>query len=505
VTAAALDRAPWTLRRLLHDLVEIPAGADRDFSALTLDSREVTPGALFCALSGHRGHGLEYAPLAAARGAAAVIYQPHPAWGRGRLEALAAEIQVPLIPVPGLDRRLSALAGRFYGEPSARLELAGVTGTNGKTSVAWYLAQALAPDWGLVGTLGYGLPGRLRETAHTTPDAIRTQALLAELLAAGCRGAALEVSSHALDQYRVEGLVFRSALFTNLSRDHLDYHGDMAAYAAVKARLFRHPGLQRAIVNADDPEGRRLLAGLDPATSVAYGLGDIVPRKDGPWLRGRHLHLAPEGLELEVTGSFGRGRLRAPLLGRFNALNLLAVLGELLMGGLELDAALARLARVHGAPGRMEAFHAPGRPRVVVDYAHTPDALAQALAALRAHGPRRLICVFGAGGERDRGKRPEMGAAAEGLADRLLITNDNPRREAPERIIEDILGGLCHPEAATIEPERGRAIAQALDSAQAEDIVLVAGKGHERVQHIGDLEIPFSDRERVAELLGVGA
>lgn len=501
-------RAPHSLAGLLEGVLRLEPGLDRPIADLCLDSRRAVPGSLFCALSGTRRHGLEFAPQAVAQGAVAVLAEPDAHWGPMRMAGLAAQLGVPVLPVSALGGSLSALAGRFFGDPSHGLDLIGITGTNGKTSVCQFTAQVLSQadaPCGLIGTLGYGFPGQLAETGYTTPDAVRLQAILAELKGRGAQAVAMEISSHALDQGRAAAVRVATALFTNLTRDHLDYHGDMLDYGEAKRRLFHTPGLRHALLNADDPFGLEILASLDPAVQpVLYGLTPAAhaSRPDVRWLRAEAVESLARGMRARVTGSWGEGDLETGLLGRFNLSNLLGVLGVLLVRGWNLDQALARLAGIRGVPGRMERFGLPGQPLLVVDYAHTPDALEQALGVLRAHAPRQLICLFGCGGDRDRGKRPLMGAVAERLADRVLVTDDNPRHEDGTRIIQDILAGMESPGRALVERDRARAIHTAVALAGPDDIVLVAGKGHETTQQQGEQLLPFSDREQVALALG---
>jgi len=501
---AAAKQRGFSLATLLRGILELQPGQERTFTALALDSRNLSPGTLFCALAGTRRHGMEYAAAAVRQGAVALLVEPDDDWTVERLGRSAVQLGVPVIPLPRLSQKLSTLAGRFYGEPSRDLDLIAATGTNGKTSVCQFIAQALDGErsCGVVGTLGYGLPGELAATTHTTPDAIRLQAILAELKGLGTAAVAMEVSSHALDQGRAAGLAVDTALFTNLTRDHLDYHQDMLNYAQAKRRLFHLPCLRHAVLNADDPYGREILSSLDPEVEpVLYGLKpDWRPAGDTPrWLRAVQVEPRARGMNIRVEGSWGEGEFATPLLGRFNAGNLLAVTAVLLLRGWQLQPALDGLEEVRGVPGRMECFGTPGQPLVVVDYAHTPDALEQALKVLREHRPRRLTVLFGCGGDRDRGKRPLMGVVAEKLGDRLIVTDDNPRGEEGDRIVADILAGMEQPERAEVERNRARAIREAVRGADAEDIVLVAGKGHETTQTVGDLVLPFSDREQVAE------
>jgi len=494
---------PWLLSDLLSGLAAVPAGADVRVGQLTLDSRRVEPGGLFLACRGSADHGLAFAGEACRRGAAAIAAEPDEHWD---LATLAARLGIPVIAVPDLARRASAIADRFFENPSAVLEMTGVTGTNGKTSVTHYLAQALAPELpcGIVGTLGCGFPGALAAGAHTTPNPVSLQETLASLRRQGAEAVAMEVSSHALDQGRAEAVRFAYAVFTNLSRDHLDYHLDMRRYAAAKARLFRSPGLRWAVLNLDDPLSLSILSELPAAVAVAfYSLqpDPVPPARCHLLVHTRQLTPLPRGLGLEIQTNAGSGELKASVLGRFNAANLLAVLGVLLARGLPLRRALDRLSAVRGVPGRMECFGGGCQPLVVVDYAHTPDALEKALTSLRAHTKGRLIAVFGCGGHRDRGKRPLMGEIAERLSDHVILTDDNPRHEDGGQIIAEILAGARHPGGVTVERQRGLAIRLAIATASERDIVLVAGKGHETVQNMGELKVHFSDRAQVVQAL----
>lgn len=505
MAAPALNRA-WRLGDLVAGFADASSSiGERQVSALTLDSRAVLPGTLFLACQGERVHGLAFADEAARKGASAVLGEPTEDWTREAMALLQARAGVPVLPVDDLGARVSALADRFHGEPSAHLEVFGVTGTNGKTSVTHYLAQALGAELscGIIGTLGNGFPGDLRPATQTTPDAVALQSNLAELRAHGARAVAMEVSSHGLDQHRTAAVRFSHAIFTNLSRDHLDYHGDMTAYGAVKGRLFAAPGLRWVVVNLDDPFHDQILAELsDHVRVAAYGLDTDTapPERCDLWVRAE-VQARPLGLHLKVESSVGAGALDAPLIGRFNASNLLAVLAVMLSRGLPLGRALRELARVRGVPGRMELFGGNGAPLVVVDYAHSPDALEKALTNLRLHQGRRVITVVGCGGDRDRGKRPLMGSIAERLSDALILTDDNPRREDGNAIIADILGGVSHPDTVRVERQRGLAIRLAIALAGAGDAVLVAGKGHETTQDMGELKVHFSDRAQVVEAL----
>ncbi len=495
-----------TLSSLLEDFPRVPPEHDRVVASLNLDSRELEPGGVFCALSGTRSHGLEFAPGAVSRGAVAVLAEPDDVWDEASISGQGAYLGIPVFAVPALSSRLSALAGRLHGNPGRDLDLIAVTGTNGKTSVCRFLSQAMDGECAcaMVGTLGYGFPDELADTSHTTPDAISLQSILGELKSKGAAAVAMEVSSHALDQGRVSALPVDTAVFTNLTRDHLDYHVDMAAYAGAKQGLFRLPGLRHAVLNLDDPFGREILDALDTGIEPVLTSIDPAwqpPQGDARWLRATRIASSLNGLRVDLEGSWGEGEFTTGLLGRFNVSNLLAVLAVLLLRGHGLEQALRALERIGGVPGRMERFGTPDQPLVVVDYAHTPDALEQVLLVLREHCSHRLICLFGCGGERDQGKRPRMGAVAERISDQLILTDDNPRGEDGGTIIEQILAGMQDPETARVQRNRGVAIRYGVCMAGPEDILLVAGKGHESTQKVGGLELPFSDRAQVVQAL----
>lgn len=454
------------------------------------DSRQVRPGDLFVAYAGERSDGRRFIADAIHAGAVAVL------WERSGFE-WDARWQVPNVAMDGLRQKLGTIADHVYGHPSQHLWIAGVTGTNGKTSCSHWIAQVLGRSGrptAVIGTLGSGFPGQLAAATHTTPDAAVIHERLSELLAAGASGAAMEVSSHGLDQGRVNGVAFAAALFTNLSHDHLDYHGSMERYAAAKAKLFHWPGLQHAVINLDDAFGAQLAASLDRNRTnvIGYGLGKGE-------IAGHKLDLSRRGLSLEIETPWGPVAVRSRLLGGFNASNLLGVLGVLLAAGLDPREAAESLADLEPVAGRLQQLNLPGKPLVVVDYAHTPDALQKVLETLRgvlAPGAR-LICVFGCGGERDAGKRPLMGEVATRLADCSIVTSDNPRSEDPFEIIRQIVAG-AHP-GYVVEEDRASAIGRAVMLARPQDVVLIAGKGHEPYQEIAGVRLPFSDID-VAQL-----
>lgn len=506
--AARAATQQMDLGTLLSGIAAVPVGLARlAVDGLALDTRGLGRGELFLACAGTRHHGLDFLAHAAAAGVTACLGEPTPEWPVDRIAETSGKMGVPVVPVEGLSAIAGIIAGRFYGDPSKRLRVVGITGTNGKTSCSHFLAEALGASSGcaVIGTLGNGFAGKLEGTTHTTPDPVCLQALLARFADEGASAVAMEVSSHALHQHRVAGIGFDVAVFTNLSRDHLDYHETMESYGDAKARLFAVPGLRAAVINAGDAFGRRLLATLPAGVrSVAYGVGEPEPAGADHWLTATGVAITPAGLHLRLDSSWGPADLQTGVLGRFNAHNLLAVLGVLLVTGVSLGDAVARLCSLSGVPGRMERFGAPGRATVVVDYAHTPDALAQLLAAVREHCRGRLFCVFGCGGDRDAGKRPLMGGIAERLADVVMLTDDNPRSENGSSIVADILAGMERPDAVIVERDRARAIASAIGAAAEDDWVVVAGKGHEATQQIGDLALPFSDRDHVRLIVAGG-
>ncbi len=495
-----------SLSTLLSGIASVPTRSDRQVSGLCLDSRAARAGDLFLACAGLRSHGIEYLDQALRAGVAAVAWEPR--LGFEQLPPMAKAPDVPAFEVPDLSHRVGVIADRFYGHPSKDLCVVGITGTDGKTSCAQFLAGSLntadAPC-GVIGTLGYGLYGETEDASHTTPDAVRLHGLLARMRDAGARCVVMEVSSHALEQGRVNGVDFDVAVLTNLSRDHLDYHGDEQAYARAKQRLFEQPGLRTAVLNLNDAFGRELSTMLPAGVAaVGYGLEPLQDADVAHRVVGSALRLGDDGLRMQVTTPWGAGEVRAPLLGRFNAANVLAVFSVLLSQGWSFERARDAMAVLPQVPGRMERFGGGDRPLAVVDYAHTPDALRHVLGALREHCHGELWCVFGCGGDRDRGKRPLMGAAAEQLADRVVVTDDNPRSEDADAIVADILGGMEKPEAVRLERDRDRAIRQALGQACPGDVVLVAGKGHEDYQLVGDRRLAFSDRALVCQVLEEG-
>ena len=479
-----MNRA-MALRDLLPDVAAVPE--DTVITGLVQDSRAIRRGDAFVAIGGFGTHGLHFAEVARAAGASAILFEP------------PVPAEIPTLPgdaiaVAGLCARLGAMADAFHGAPSRAMTMVGVTGTSGKTSTVQLLAQALeagATRAGTIGTLGAGLHGALEPNGFTTPLVLQTHALLAQMRDAGAQAVAMEVSSHALDQGRVDAVHFDVAVFTNLTRDHLDYHGDMAGYGAAKAKLFAREGLKAAVINVDDAFGATLVAQLDGSvraiTTSAAGnaVADIVATDMALDDRGIAFSLRIDGQSLPV---------RASLLGRFNIDNLLAVAGVLWALGHAPDEIVRVLGGLEPIAGRMNRLGGGVRPLVVVDYSHKPDPLQQALQSLRGHLRGELICVFGCGGERDAGKRPQMAAIAQAHADRVVVTDDNPRGENGDAIVADIMAGFERPEAVVVQRDRRRAIEQAIGAARPGDIVLIAGKGHEPYQEIDGVQHAFDDR-----------
>ncbi|WP_374383043.1 UDP-N-acetylmuramoyl-L-alanyl-D-glutamate--2,6-diaminopimelate ligase [Thermomonas sp.] len=485
-----------TRAMLLSELLPELEGlsAELAVTGLVQDSREVAPGDAFVAIAGFGAHGLHFVDAARAAGASAILFEP-PA---------PDDLPAPddAIAVPGLRKRMGAMADQFHGQPSAAMTTVGVTGTNGKTSTVQLLAQAWTlrgQKAGTVGTLGAGVWPKIVPTGFTTPLVLRLHALLAELRDEGAQAVAMEVSSHALDQGRVDGVHFDVGVFTNLTRDHLDYHGDMASYGAAKARLFDWPGLRAAAVNLDDAFGRELFAAVG---GKVHAIGFSSRGAAGASVRAEDLHLDGRGIRFMLHAGGQAHPVRSPLLGRFNVDNLLAVAATLFALGMAPALVAETLSQLVPVDGRMNRLGGEaGQPLVVIDYAHTPDALEQALASLRGHTAGRLLCVFGCGGERDTGKRPQMAAIAERLADRVVVTDDNPRREDGDAIVAGILSGFADPSRVVVQRDRARAIALAIAEAGADDVVLVAGKGHEPYQEIDGIRHPFDDTEVARDLL----
>ncbi|WP_132144651.1 UDP-N-acetylmuramoyl-L-alanyl-D-glutamate--2,6-diaminopimelate ligase [Luteibacter rhizovicinus] len=485
-----------TLDTLLDGFAGAQGSGDIVVSGLGLDSRAVAAGDAFVALRGGKNHGLEFAASAIEHGAIVVLAET---------PFDAVELAVPTVAVDKLRDRVGDIAARFYGNPSEALDVIGVTGTNGKTSIVQLIAQALAflgKRPATVGTLGTGMHGAVVEGERTTPDAISMQAVLADFREAGATHVAMEVSSHALDQGRVNAIAFDVAVFTNLTRDHLDYHGTMEAYGEAKARLFAWPGLKSAIVNIDDPFGAKLSKHL--GEGIKRFRTSMVADNDAD-IKADIVVTSARGLSFNLVTPWGMRTVRSHLIGRFNIANLLAVAATLGALGESFDRIHSALEALEPVNGRMSRLGGEGKkPLVVVDYAHTPDALKQALLSVRSHTKGRLICVFGCGGERDQGKRPLMAQIAERLADIVIVTDDNPRGEDGDLIVNQILEGFAHRDTVIVERDRAQAIALAIADAKADDVVLVAGKGHETYQEGPEGKRPFDDLAIAREAMGTG-
>ncbi|MBU2409641.1 MAG: UDP-N-acetylmuramoyl-L-alanyl-D-glutamate--2,6-diaminopimelate ligase [Gammaproteobacteria bacterium] len=497
----------------LHDPVDAARWLKaRVGGALHADSRTLAPGDGFVAWPGAAADGRQHVKSALERGAAACLVEAEGAaeFGFGDDARIAS--------YAGLKAATGPIASSYYEEPSARLKVLAVTGTNGKTSTSWWLAQALSargPDalsgrpCAVVGTLGIGVPPELTYTGLTTPDPVMLQRELRGFADRGFGACAIEASSIGIAERRLDGTRIDTAVFTNFTQDHLDYHGSMDAYWQAKAELFRWPGLRAAVVNIDDVHGASLVGNL-----IESGVGALdvwtVSAADAPARLAAHdIHWDAQGLQFSVREQDGSTeRLSTQLIGEYNVANLLGVVGTLRSLGLSLADAVAACSALESVPGRMERVAMPGRPLAVIDYAHTPDALDKALAGLRSLTAQRggaLWCVFGCGGDRDAAKRPMMAAVAERQADRLVLTSDNPRSEKPAAIISQMLLGLARPEAAQVEPDRAKAIADTLAQAASDDVVLIAGRGHEAWQEIAGERIAFSDRAHAIEALAQGS
>lgn len=494
-------------RKSLADLLPgfaLDAAATLVPNNLCLDSRQVGNGDVFIALAGTQVDGRQFIARAIETGALAVLVEADKSW-----QGINWIGDVPVIAIEHLPQQISALAGRFYDEPSRELRLVGITGTNGKTTCSLLLSQLLARLLGtssVVGTLGYGIVDAksltpiaqqislLHSTGLTTPDPITLQRILRELRNTGAQSAAIEVSSHSLQQKRVAGLHFDTAIFTNLTQDHLDYHGDLISYGKAKAELLFMPGLKHAIFNWDDLWSKTL-ADKTPSgvTRICYSLNEVAD------VYVQNIQLSNRGARAHLITPWGEGELESPLIGLFNLSNVLAVISGLCAQGVGLAQVLEQVPHLVAAPGRMQPIVVDEQEQeiqVVVDYAHTPDALENTLKALVQHKTGRIWTVFGCGGDRDKSKRPLMGRIAEKFSDYVIVTNDNPRSEDPASIAADIVRGLNNPNGCLVIADRAQAIDFAIQQAKADDLVLLAGKGHEDYQIFASQTLPFSDSQQ---------
>ena len=482
----------------------VPSIAIQDIAS---NSDAVTANSAFIALPGIRSNGIDYAIDAVKAGAVVVIYEATDEYSLQRIALLRKQVDTCWIGVDQLDRANGHIVSRFFGDPAQAMTIIGITGTDGKSSVTHLLTQALTrigKSCASVGTLGYGIGNQLTPDSLTTPDVVTLQSRLHQFRQQRCEYVVMEVSSHALEQYRVNGCDFDIAVLTNLGRDHLDYHGDQAHYAAAKARLFHDFKLSGRVVNVDDSFGRQISASVGPGNLLRYaaaneGDSDVE-------INLLSCEKTAQGQNVRAITPLGEVTAVTALLGSFNVENTLACIATLVALGLDYNELELALKDLRPIPGRMEKFVGrAGRAPAVVDFAHTEQALRACLGAAREHIKGQLWCVFGCGGDRDQGKRSGMGRAVEELADRVIVTDDNPRNEAPEKIVEEILGGMQQPDKACVVHNRQAAIEYALSQAADDDLVVIAGKGHEQEQIIGNERRPFSDRHLVSRILQVDA
>ena len=491
---------------LLADLVPqdvLQQCAGISVSSLAQDNRQVRDGCLFIASQGFNTHGLLYAVDAVANGAIAVVWDGD----CDRRDEILDQIsnKIVCIRCDGLKELVGEIAARFYQHPSHDMNVIGITGTDGKTSIAHFIAQSLdgyEVHCGVMGTLGNGFINDLHPTGLTTADALQVQTSLHEMRVAGAKNVVMEVSSHGLDQGRVNAVEFDTAVFSNLAQDHLDYHQTREVYAQAKRKLFFMPGLKVAVINLDDEYGRELAKECRSHLTV-WGYGVAQDANDASEyadfiVSADSVEANENGLRLKVTTPKGRASFSVGLFGRFNVSNILAAFAALLVSGVEFEAVVSQLENVKPVSGRMQKLTYPGKPVVVIDYAHTPQALEASCRSIREHFSGQFIAVFGCGGDRDKSKRPMMAAAAEKYADSLVVTSDNPRHEEPQQIADEIVAGFSDSAQVVVELDRKQAIDDAINRAGADDVVLIAGKGHESSQIVGDVHIAFNDY-RVAQ------
>jgi UDP-N-acetylmuramoyl-L-alanyl-D-glutamate--2,6-diaminopimelate ligase len=482
-----------SLSALLAPWVEIVAADDCAVHGMQIDSRQVASGYVFIALAGGLSHGVDFIDEVVAQGAVAILVD---ADDPAAASVPTEKYSVPVVAVPELARCAGAVVSRYYRDPSQDLQVVGVTGTDGKTSLCHLLGQALNENrnnCGVVGTLGIGFSDALVDAGLTTPDCVTLQKSLAAFRDAGANYAAMEVSSHALSQHRVSGIAFDVAVLTNLGRDHLDYHGDMQQYRAAKEALFYQPQLRAAVINSDDDFGNSLIGRLADLELTTYG----VNPQAGQHVRFANVVQNHRGLEFELEFAGRQYGVSSGLFGDFNVSNLTAIFAVLVALGLSPELAANSIGQLRPVPGRMEVTRLDNGVTAIVDYAHNPHALESVLESISKHVDGRLTVVFGCGGDRDRGKRPLMAGIAEQYADRCIVTDDNPRHESGDEIISQIVAGFSATDRVFVERDRAQAIRVALAGAEAGDIVLIAGKGHEAYQLVGDQKLPFSDSEVV--------
>jgi len=503
--AAKNDQAMCvTLKQLLSDFCECEYFPDVEVKGLALDSRDIEQGYIFVALEGGFDHGLAYAEAAIGRGAVAVLCDAqHDQYCQQILSKIMT--MAVCIPVKNLQSKLGLLANKFYASPSEKLFVSGVTGTDGKTSVSHFIAQAMNSGdsvAAVIGTLGNGFIDHLDESTHTTPDVFSLNSMLAQFEQQGAKNVAMEVSSHGLDQDRVLGINFDVAVLTNLTRDHLDYHGDIEAYKQAKKKLFIENDDRTLVLNIDDAFGSEIFSEFRDCRKIwLYGLNEAQAKQSKLFAYVSHVENKPEGMKFMLVSSHGSSEVNLGLIGEFNVYNALACFCVLLQSGMNFNYAIKRIEKLQTVAGRMEVIYKADKPVVVIDYAHTPAALSQALINVRRHVSGKVICVFGCGGDRDAGKRPMMAQIADELSDLVIITSDNPRNEDPASIIDEVRQGIKNELKLIVEEDRGRAIQQAINMASVDDLILIAGKGHEEFQIIANKKIPFSDKQKAIESL----
>jgi len=510
MTAIKSNHSVITLKQLLSDLAVSEYLPEIEVKGLTLDSRKVEPGYLFVAQEGQFDHGLAYAEAAISRGAVAVLCD-------AKFDQYCQQILSRLmsraicVPVRDLTTRLGEVAKKFYAFPAEKMFICGITGTDGKTSVSHFVAQVMAMSTkqsnglaAVIGTLGNGPIDRLEEASHTTPDVISLHRMLAEFNQQNITSVAMEVSSHGLDQKRSAGVEFDVAVLTNLSRDHLDYHGDIESYKQAKKELFTESDSKSLVLNVDDEFGKELYTELNGSKKIwLYGLSKNKAMKSDYYAYATDIKNRVNGIKFMLHSSLGAAEVTLKLIGEFNVYNVLACFCVLMQRGINFNHAIKHIQKLHTVPGRMELLVTKNKPSVVIDFAHTPQALTQALQNVRKHTSGKIICVFGCGGDRDTGKRALMAQAAEKLADLVIITNDNPRNESPEKIIDDIKQGINNELQLIVEMDREKAIQHAIEIATENDLILIAGKGHEQYQVLGDMKIAFSDKNVALSILEV--